>query len=196
MGHDSSGGVDNHLLTQNRKPVRESEQGDHQGPALWMRCSGVTYKELLTGAELTLKQLHHQGHPIMGNSQWKLEYWHTLHSLQEDQQLKGCFSQLSWSKSVSPVLTAYVHLGAGGPMIFGQFQELPGAFESKWVLLLILNTCSRMFCEGLRNGVYSRILVFWQCFALFLHFGREQVNWNATLMLLGLFYLFICFVYF
>lgn len=46
--------------------MRESEQGDHQGPALWNEMLW-SYKELLTGAELTLRQLHHQGHPIMGN---------------------------------------------------------------------------------------------------------------------------------
>ena len=51
-----------------------------------MSFIGVTYKNigegLLTGAEMTQRQLHHQSQPENSDSSQKLGTWKTLHSLQ------------------------------------------------------------------------------------------------------------------
>ena len=68
-----------------------------------MSFIGVTYRNMgegsCTGAEMTQRQLYHQGPPQHEWQLTNLETWGTLHSLQVAQLVSASSGQLVWSQS-------------------------------------------------------------------------------------------------
>lgn len=78
-----------------RKPTTKPKYGYHQSSTWWiMSFIGVTYRNMgegsCTGAEMTQRQLYHQGPPQHEWQLTNLETWSTLHSLQAAQQVGEC----------------------------------------------------------------------------------------------------------